>query len=227
MHLWSHKVRYALEGVCGKEIHYFSFCLTLLCAAQQLKGSDQPTITIHNGFSASSTSLEACLRSGLSPCAPPSSPHPPVSSLYHPLMSVSVCVHVRVDGYVCVSVFVWNSGPWLWLWQRKTPLKSSGVSQCDQGPLSLSDHATAGAPGPRIGAELPGWMLWGTAWTPCWGRKSSTKKRRIKRTRALFLTHHVVLTCKRFAGRMANHSSTYRRLNRPECSATTGHVGYL
>lgn len=95
MHLWSHKVRYAPEGVYGKEIHYFSFCLPLLCAAQQLKGSDQPTITIHNGFSASSTSLEACLRSGLSPCAPP----PPRT---HPL-----CIALApasATPHVCVCV---------------------------------------------------------------------------------------------------------------------------
>lgn len=155
MHLWSHKVRFAPEGVCGREIHYFSFCLLLLCAAQQLKGSDQPTITIHNGFSASSTSLEACLRSGLSPC-------PPGSGLHHPWF-LWVCVCARAWAvYVCGY-----SGPWLWLWQRKTPLKRSGVSQCDRGPLSLSDHATTGAPGstascldvgrisPESGAESP------------------------------------------------------------------------
>lgn len=126
-------VRYAPEGVCGKEIHYFSFCLTLLCEAQQLKGHDQPTITIHNGFSASSTSLEACLRSGLSPCAPAS-----LSPRLQPLPPL-----MPVGGG--------DSGPWLWLWQRKTPLKRSGVSQCNWGPLSLSDHATTGAPGCTAG----------------------------------------------------------------------------
>lgn len=103
MHLWSHTVRYAPEGVCGKEIHYFSFCLPLLCAAQQLKESDQPTITIHNGFSASSTSLEACLRSGLSPCAPP---FPPRLQPLPPLMPVNVCA--RAGGGVgdCLCIYV-------------------------------------------------------------------------------------------------------------------------
>lgn len=102
MHLWSHKVRYAPEGACRKEIHYFSFCLALLFAAQQLKGSDQPTITVHNGFSASSTSLEACLRLGLSPCAPHLRLQPPPP----PLMSVRVCVHIWVDWkgpFMCVQ----------------------------------------------------------------------------------------------------------------------------
>lgn len=66
------------RGGGGGESHYFSFCLPLLCAAKRLKGSDQPTITIRNGFSASSTSLEACLRSGGYPhTQPPPQPLPP------------------------------------------------------------------------------------------------------------------------------------------------------
>lgn len=109
MHLWSHKVRYAPEGACRKEIHYFSFCLALLFAAQQLKGSDQPTITVHNGFSASSTSLEACLRLGLSPRAPHLRLQPPPP----PLMSVSVRAHMGgLEGavYVCTGMGIQGHG---------------------------------------------------------------------------------------------------------------------
>lgn len=78
---------HALEGACGKQIQYFSFCLLLLFAAQQLKGRDQPTITVHNGFSASSTSLEACLRLGYPHVRPPHThTHSPWPQLLPPLM---------------------------------------------------------------------------------------------------------------------------------------------
>lgn len=52
------------DGEGGWEsIHYLNSALALLWAAHCLNGSDQPTITDHNAFSASSTSLEVCLRS--------------------------------------------------------------------------------------------------------------------------------------------------------------------
>lgn len=136
IHLWSHKVHYAPEGACGKEIHYFSFCLPLLFVAQQLKRSDQPTITIHNGFSASSTSLEACLRSGLSPWGHPLLPRPPWLQPLPSVVSVSMCAHAgRYERtvFVCMGIQSrgcdYDNGRPHWHW-RKSARAPGGPWHC-------------------------------------------------------------------------------------------------
>lgn len=166
MHLWSHKVRYAPEGVYGEEIHYFSFCLPPLCAAQQLKGSDQSTITIHNGFSASSTSLEACLRSGLSPCAPPSLAASPWLQPLPPLMSMSVCVCmcrgmcIRTV-YVCKCMCMGIQGHGCDCDSGRPHWKGVESASATGGPWACLITQQRG----HKAAEPAGWTFWQSAWS--------------------------------------------------------------
>jgi len=150
-HLWSYTSWYAPEGVCGDEIHYFRFCLLLLFAAQQLKGSDQPTITIHNGFSASSTSLEACLRSGLSPCATPLPilPARPGSSLHHP-WCLWACVHMQVDVWgLCFCV--WEFTATAVAMTAEDPIENEWSQPVRPGaPEFVWSCNNRGAPGPGV-----------------------------------------------------------------------------
>lgn len=60
---WSSKWGVWAERGGWESIHYLNSALALLWEDHCLNGSDQPTITDHNAFSAWSTSLEVCLRS--------------------------------------------------------------------------------------------------------------------------------------------------------------------
>lgn len=163
VHLRAHKVRPTPEGVCGGKIHYFSFCLLLLCSAQPLNESDQPTITIHNGFSASSTSLEACLRFGWGyPRVPRSTPLPiPVPPASSPSACVFECVHVWPDGYgmSMMCVCAWEFGAVALNVTAEDPIEKDRSQPVHLGPLSLSDHATTEAPGMGRGLNTQHFFL--------------------------------------------------------------------